>query len=89
MNRVVLITGACGGIGSVLCRRFVEEGDAVLALDIDASALDRLAKQLGESRVTPLVADLGDAAAVPRLRAADARFEIHGRLRADRAPRGG
>jgi len=64
MNRVVLITGACGGIGSVLCRRFVEEGDAVLALDIDASALDRLAKQFGELRVTPLVADLGDAAAV-------------------------
>jgi len=64
MNRVVLITGACGGIGSVLCRRFVEEGDTVLALDIDAAALDRLAKQLGESRVIPLVADLGDAAAV-------------------------
>ncbi|WP_025599368.1 SDR family oxidoreductase [Burkholderia sp. WSM2230] len=70
MKRVVLVTGACGGIGSVLCRRFVEEGDTVLALDIDASALDRLTKQLGETRVTPLAADLGDAAAVQQAVAA-------------------
>jgi NAD(P)-dependent dehydrogenase (short-subunit alcohol dehydrogenase family) len=39
MNRVVLVTGACGGIGSVLCRRFGEQCDKVLALDIYAVAL--------------------------------------------------
>ncbi|MEX3667683.1 SDR family oxidoreductase [Paraburkholderia phenoliruptrix] len=70
MNRVVLVTGACGGIGSVLCKRFVVQGDRVLALDIDASALERLSKQLGETQVTPLVADLGDAAAVQQAVAA-------------------
>ncbi|MDR6391637.1 SDR family oxidoreductase [Paraburkholderia phenoliruptrix] len=70
MNRVVLVTGACGGIGSVLCKRFVVQGDTVLALDIDASALERLSKQLGETQVTPLVADLGDAAAVQQAVAA-------------------
>ena len=70
MNRVVLVTGACGGIGSVLCKRFVEEGDTVLALDIDGAALDRLAKQLGETQVTPLAVDLGDAAAVQQAVAA-------------------
>lgn len=70
MNRVVLVTGACGGIGSVLCKRFVEQGDTVLALDLDASALARLSKQLGETQVTPLVADLGDAAAVQQAVAA-------------------
>ncbi|CAD6542560.1 2-(R)-hydroxypropyl-CoM dehydrogenase [Paraburkholderia kirstenboschensis] len=64
MNRVVLVTGACGGIGSVLCKRFVEQGDTVLALDIDASALERLTKQLGETQVSPITVDLGDAAAV-------------------------
>lgn len=64
MNRVVLVTGACGGIGSALCRRFVGEGDTVLALDINAAALDALAAQLGADHVTPVVADLGDAAAV-------------------------
>jgi NADP-dependent 3-hydroxy acid dehydrogenase YdfG len=64
MKRVVLVTGACGGIGSALCRRFVEEGDTVLALDIDAAALEALAAGLGAERVMPVVADLADAAAV-------------------------
>jgi NAD(P)-dependent dehydrogenase (short-subunit alcohol dehydrogenase family) len=64
MNRVVLVTGACGGIGSALCRRFVEAGDHVLALDIDAAALSALAGELGADRVSPVTADLGEAAAV-------------------------
>jgi NAD(P)-dependent dehydrogenase (short-subunit alcohol dehydrogenase family) len=64
MDRVVLVTGACGGIGSVLCERFVDEGDTVLALDIDAAALQTLCAQLGEDKVVPVAVDLGDAAAV-------------------------
>jgi NAD(P)-dependent dehydrogenase (short-subunit alcohol dehydrogenase family) len=64
MKRVVLVTGACGGIGSVLCKRFVQEGDTVLALDIDAAALDQLAAGLGTGSVTPIAVDLGDADAV-------------------------
>ena len=64
MNRVVLVTGACGGIGSVLCKRFVEQGDTVLALDVDAVALHGLVAQLGAAHVTPIAVDLGDAAAV-------------------------
>ena len=64
MNRVVLVTGACGGIGSVLCKRFVEQGDTVLALDIDATALAALAAGLGAAHVTPVAVDIGDAAAV-------------------------
>ncbi|MBB5442772.1 MULTISPECIES: SDR family oxidoreductase [unclassified Paraburkholderia] len=72
MDRVVLVTGACGGIGSVLCERFVEAGDTVLALDIDATALQSLSARLGAQRgaqqgadqVVPVAVDLGDAAAV-------------------------
>jgi NAD(P)-dependent dehydrogenase (short-subunit alcohol dehydrogenase family) len=64
MKRVVLVTGACGGIGRVLCKRFVEQGDMVLALDIDATALAALATELGAAQVTPVVVDIGDAAAV-------------------------
>ncbi|MEX3958385.1 SDR family oxidoreductase [Trinickia sp. EG282A] len=64
MNRVVLVTGACGGIGSALCRRFVEAGDHVLALDIDAGALSALAGELGADRMSPVTVDLGEAAAV-------------------------
>ncbi|GAB2896872.1 SDR family oxidoreductase [Paraburkholderia jirisanensis] len=64
MNRVVLVTGACGGIGSVLCRRFVDAGDTVFALDRDAAALAQLAERLGAAQVVPLAVDLNDAAAV-------------------------
>ncbi|MGF6648194.1 SDR family oxidoreductase [Paraburkholderia sp. GAS82] len=64
MNRVVLVTGATGGIGSALCRRFVEQGDTVLALDLNPAALDALAATLGADRVTPVVADLADPASV-------------------------
>ena len=64
MNRVVLVTGACGGIGRGLCRRFVEQDDTVLALDIDATALAALRDELGASHVTPVAVDIGDAVAV-------------------------
>ncbi|APA88190.1 SDR family oxidoreductase [Paraburkholderia sprentiae WSM5005] len=70
MDRVVLVTGACGGIGSVLCERFVEAGDTVLALDIDAAALQALSARLGADKVAPVAVDLGDAAAVQQAVAA-------------------
>ncbi|MBB5398676.1 NAD(P)-dependent dehydrogenase (short-subunit alcohol dehydrogenase family) [Paraburkholderia sp. JPY162] len=74
MDRVVLVTGACGGIGSVLCERFVAAGDTVLALDIDAAALQALSARLGAhqgaDKIVPVAADLGDAAAVQQAVAA-------------------
>jgi NAD(P)-dependent dehydrogenase (short-subunit alcohol dehydrogenase family) len=64
MKRVVLVTGACGGIGSVLTKRFVEAGDHVLALDRKAEPLAALAGDLGAAQVTPLAVDTGEASAV-------------------------
>jgi NAD(P)-dependent dehydrogenase (short-subunit alcohol dehydrogenase family) len=32
-NRVVLITGAAGGVGSVLVERFLANGDTIIATD--------------------------------------------------------
>lgn len=46
-GRGVVITGAAGGIGAALVRRFLESGDAVLGLDRDAEALEALRRQLG------------------------------------------
>jgi 3-oxoacyl-[acyl-carrier protein] reductase len=40
-DRVVLITGAAGGIGSVLVDRFLAGGDTVIGADIDQQALER------------------------------------------------
>ena len=37
-DKVVVVTGGGGGIGSATCRRFSEEGAKVAVFDIDAAA---------------------------------------------------
>jgi NAD(P)-dependent dehydrogenase (short-subunit alcohol dehydrogenase family) len=64
MSRVVLVTGASGGIGRALCRRFLDAGDTVLALDRNEALVESLRADLGAERLEPLVADVSDAAAV-------------------------
>jgi NAD(P)-dependent dehydrogenase (short-subunit alcohol dehydrogenase family) len=64
MGRVVLVTGACGGIGRALCKRFVDAGDIVLALDREAAAVQQLADEFGADRVEALAADVSDAPAL-------------------------
>jgi len=46
MSRHVLITGACGGIGRVLCQRFCASGDIVYAQDLASPALTQLVAEL-------------------------------------------
>lgn len=48
VDKVVVITGAAGGIGRALARRFCEEGSRVVALDLDADGLHDLGRQLEE-----------------------------------------
>ncbi|WP_395064068.1 SDR family oxidoreductase [Paraburkholderia silvatlantica] len=67
MSRVVLVTGASGGIGRALCKRFLEAGDTVLALDRAGEGVQQLAAELGDplaARLEPLAADVSDQAAV-------------------------
>lgn len=45
-GRVVIITGAGGGIGSAAAKRFTEEGSKVALLDIDVAAADRAAAEI-------------------------------------------
>jgi len=56
-DKRVLVTGGGGGIGSATCRRFLEEGARVVALDLDEAALGRLRAELPELD-EPLVADV-------------------------------
>jgi NAD(P)-dependent dehydrogenase (short-subunit alcohol dehydrogenase family) len=69
-RRVVLLTGATGGIGRRLCERFTELGDAVVAVGRDEAALAELADRLGvtarrcdvteEAQVASLVEAVGE-----------------------------
>lgn len=65
---MTLVTGAAGGIGQALCRRVLQAGDRLIALDHDAGALEGLAAVLAGqgvsaddlARLHPLVADVTD-----------------------------
>ena len=45
-GRVVLITGAAGGLGAALCRRFAQAGVGIAALDLDHVKLNALVATL-------------------------------------------
>jgi NAD(P)-dependent dehydrogenase (short-subunit alcohol dehydrogenase family) len=51
-GRVVAITGAAGGIGSALARRFAAEGARLALLDRDAAGVARLAEVLAAGGTT-------------------------------------
>jgi 3-oxoacyl-[acyl-carrier protein] reductase len=42
-NKVVIVTGAVGGIGGEIVKRFVAEGARVLAVDLDQAKVEALA----------------------------------------------
>jgi NAD(P)-dependent dehydrogenase (short-subunit alcohol dehydrogenase family) len=57
-GRVVVITGAGGGVGALLVRRFADNGDTVVATDASAGALERLHDSL--SHPGRLIAETAD-----------------------------
>jgi NAD(P)-dependent dehydrogenase (short-subunit alcohol dehydrogenase family) len=65
-GRVVLVTGAAGGIGSATARTLAGAGATVLIHDVNAAALEPLAEELG-GRAHPFVVDLLDRAATGAL----------------------
>jgi NAD(P)-dependent dehydrogenase (short-subunit alcohol dehydrogenase family) len=50
-DKVVVVTGAAGGLGRALCFRFGAEGARIVALERDASALETLVVQLREAGI--------------------------------------
>ncbi|USX06739.1 glucose 1-dehydrogenase [Paraburkholderia fungorum] len=65
-EKVVVITGAAGGIGKSLVRRFCEEGAFVVAVDVNADALDTLGRELDAhaANISPVQLDITDHEAV-------------------------
>ncbi len=61
-NKVVIVTGGAGGIGSAICRRFAEEGAIVAVLDINLQAAQDLASQIEQNggRANAFTVDLAD-----------------------------
>ena len=61
-RRVVLVTGAAGGIGSAICRRVAQDGAHIIATDIDLTGAEQLAaylnQQFGEGRALAVKMDV-------------------------------
>jgi rhamnulose-1-phosphate aldolase/alcohol dehydrogenase len=47
-RRVVLVTGAAGGIGSAICQRVAQDGAHIVATDIDLAGAEHLAASLNQ-----------------------------------------
>lgn len=76
-GRVVLLTGAAGGIGAVMTEALLAAGHSVAAVDRDRAALHRLAAkhERAADRLQPIVADLAsEAACQSAVAAARSRF---------------
>lgn len=76
-GRVVLITGAGGGIGSATARTIVQAGGTPLLHDISSEATASLLAELGAA-AHALSADLGDPVATDRLWSR--ALAVHGRI---------
>ena len=61
-GKIALVTGACGGIGSAIVRRFLSEGARVVANDLSAAVSSLTADMFGEDegRWLGLAADHSD-----------------------------
>lgn len=65
-DRVAVVTGGGGGIGSATCRRFAEEGARVAVWDLDGDAAEAVADAIVESggQAVAVAADIIDLDAV-------------------------
>jgi NAD(P)-dependent dehydrogenase (short-subunit alcohol dehydrogenase family) len=79
-DRVVLVTGAAGGIGRAVAERFLVQGDAVCLADVDDEGLAKAAAELeGQGRgISTVVADVRSAAGCEAM--VGAATDAHGRL---------
>lgn len=69
-NRVVLITGAAGGMGALFVERFLANGDTVIATDTSDEALAKLADKAGTgAKLHTSSVDVSDEASCGKLAA--------------------
>jgi len=81
-GKIALVSGAGAGIGEQICYRFSEEGAAVVGMDLDAAALERVAAGC-KQRGGELLAVSGDVSKEADCRrAVEAVRKQHGALHA-------
>ena len=64
LKRRVLVTGAAGGIGAAISRRFAQEGAEVLLTDRDTAGLESLAAEIGAVAIPGDIATAGECRSI-------------------------
>jgi len=66
MSKVILITGAAGGIGSDVCRGLAADGVRVVVADYDKDAADKVAAEIQQAKghAVAIQVDVGDRQSV-------------------------
>ncbi|MBK17713.1 MAG: hypothetical protein CMM52_02590 [Rhodospirillaceae bacterium] len=79
-GKIVVVTGAAGGLGKAMVEALVAKGAKVAAVDVVAPRLETLTDIEGPGEVMPLAADLRDPAACSAIatRTIDALGGLHG-----------
>ncbi|WP_405572189.1 SDR family oxidoreductase [Streptomyces phaeochromogenes] len=77
-DKVMLVTGGAGGIGSAMCRRFASGGARCVVVDIDAARAGKTADELPGTGHLGIGCDVLDRAQVERL--FDLVADTYGRL---------
>ncbi|MCX5602071.1 SDR family oxidoreductase [Streptomyces phaeochromogenes] len=77
-DKVMLVTGGAGGIGSAMCRRFASGGARCVVVDIDAARAGKTAAELPGTGHLGIGCDVLDRAQVERL--FDLVADTYGRL---------
>ncbi|WP_326758000.1 SDR family oxidoreductase [Streptomyces phaeochromogenes] len=77
-DKVMLVTGGAGGIGSAMCRRFASGGARCVVVDIDAARAGKTADELPGAGHLGIGCDVLDRAQVERL--FDLVADTYGRL---------
>ncbi|OYU38857.1 MAG: short-chain dehydrogenase [Pseudorhodobacter sp. PARRP1] len=81
-GKVVVVTGAAGGIGSAICQRFASEGALVVVTDVNAEGAETVAADIRASGgvARSFAADIGGAAGcravVADVMAAEGRMDV-------------
>ena len=65
-GKVAIVTGAGGGFGEGIARRFASEGATVAVVDLRGDAAERVAADIGANAFA-ITADVGDGSAVERV----------------------
>lgn len=64
-GKIAIVTGAAGGFGEAIARRYAEEGASVAVVDLRGDAAERVAASIGGGAIA-LQADVGSSADVSR-----------------------